>query len=245
MKHSRLILAKAALVSLVAADVALAQGMVKGKSEAGGGGGRDFAVSLPLALYGESVARLELNLSNHASLAVELNVKRSSDDIDEEQAKETHESLVTDAKGGLLLVSRYSEPTRLAGFYWSLGLGWREMNADWQVQPDPADKHADYSLASPVEDSDASVFHHRATLIGTTGHLRAGYRYVAEELPLMIGAYLGVRHFQASVKDVELKDEEMADKTYVYAAMTERERERLKRRYMTQLEPAVEIGFIF
>lgn len=222
----------------------LAQAAMKAQNNSGDAG-RDVAFALPLALYGESVARFELNLDQRASLSFELNIKRRRDDVREAEAETTQESLLTDAKGGILMISRYSEPNRLAGFYWTLGAGFRTMNADWQVQPDPRDKYADLSLTSLAENTDVSVFHHRATLAGTTGHLRAGYRYVAQELPLMIGGYIGIRHFQASVKDAKLEGNEGADQGWFYAPMTERERERLRRRYMTQLEPAIELGFVF
>ena len=226
---------------------AFAQGISKGKSDGGShrSSGNDFALSLPLSLYGESVVRLEANLGHQASLALEGTIKRQDEDISEKEAEKSYESLVTNAKGALLLISRYSEPTRLAGFYWALGLGFRTMNADWQVQPDPSDKKADLSLTNRAEDADVDIFHHRATMHGTTGHLRGGYRYVAQELPLMFGAYIGIRHFQASIKDDQVDDGEAANQNDRYATMTERERERLKRRYMTTLEPALELGFIF
>lgn len=226
---------------------AFAQNMSKPKSDfsSSRGNSNDFAISLPLALYGESVARVEFNLGHQASLALEGNFKRRNDDISEKDAEESHESLITDAKGALILISRYSEPSRLAGFYWSLGLGFRSMNADWQVQPDPTDKKADLSLTATTEDGSTEVFHHRATMTGSTGHLRGGYRYVSEEFPFMFGIYMGIRHFQASLKDTPIDGSERDGNEPVYASMTERERERLKRRYMTQLEPAIELGFIF
>lgn len=244
VKIVRVIIASCVLlIAFCSNSSVLAQAAIRAQS--GSGAGHDAAVSLPLAFYGETVARFELNLEQRASLALELNIKRRRDDIRPAEAEATQESLLTDAKGAILMISRYSEPTRLAGFYWTLGAGFRTMNADWQVQPDPRDQYADLSLTTLAEDTGVSVFHHRATMTGTTGHMRTGYRYVAQELPLMIGAYVGIRHFQASVKDAKNSNQGGDDQAAQYAPMTERERERLRRRYTTQLEPAIELGFVF
>lgn len=215
-------------------------------SAASANGAKDFALSIPVALYGEGVARIEFNLDTKASLALEGNFMRQRQDIDEEQTALTGESVLADAKGALLLISRYSDPVKLAGFYWSMGVGFRQMTADWAVRADPKDKNIDLALLDYEKDQQG-VLHHKVQMNGTTGHLRGGYRYVADEMPLMIGLYAGVRHFQAKARDLPMtKDEEQeGEKSYDYAPMTERERETFRRRYTTQIEPAIELGFIF
>lgn len=236
-KHFGIRIAAAAILALSAHEVALAQGFTKAKvSSEGGGSYRGFLFALPLTLTSESVGRLEFNLQGHAALGVEANFKRKIDDIDEETRKETGESLVTNGRGASILISRYSDGAAMAGFYWAIGAGYREMDADWRVRPESSDSQVDMSL---VDDTDR--LNHNATLKGGTAHVRIGYRYVGTDVPLSIGAYLGIRHFQADVSDETPK----ASASVTYANMTDKEKDRLARRYTTAPEPGIEFGIVF
>src|SRR5688572_22282964 len=101
----RLIRLAALALALIPAVDAAAQARAQASSPFGGGGGssskgesRDIAVSIPLALYGEGVARVEFNLGTVASLTVEGNFQGRRDEFDEKETAETGESLVSDAK---------------------------------------------------------------------------------------------------------------------------------------------------
>jgi hypothetical protein len=139
------------------------------------------------------------------------------------------------------MFSRYGDGNRMAGFYWGIGIGTREENVTWKVKPDTKDP------AYKTISADANNFvGHEATLRGGTGHGRIGYRYVGESAPFVIGAYLGLRHFEATVTD--LKDKESttrgSDEPPV-TAMSARERDKLKRIYATRPETGVEVGYSF
>lgn len=200
---------------------------------------RSFVFATPVVnLNGESMAHLELNLAGHASLALEVTAKRAYEEVDEETMAETGESRSSKAKGGALILSRYSRPMSMAGFYWALGAGYREEDVSWRVKPDAKDPELVSSFNLLNDDGN---LHHDARLTGTTGHLRAGYRYVGQDLPFLGGIYLGARHFQAGVRDSEVE----RDEPVRVAEMTDRERERLRRKYSTRPECGLEVGFRF
>jgi hypothetical protein len=238
---TRASLARLALAVAVAgaATVAFAQGKGFPMMEVDRDEYRGFTVSSPIAnLNGESILHLEANLGGHAALALEGVFKRGYEEIDAKEAEETHESRSSTAKGGSLIFSRYTHPMSMSGLYWGIGVGYRQESVNWRVQPDSKDKAVNYSLVN--EDMRLA---HDATLSGTTGHARFGYRYVAVEWPFVVGGYLGARHFQAGVKDTDVdgKDQENVR----LAPMTDREKERLRRKYATRPECGVEVGFRF
>jgi hypothetical protein len=201
---------------------------------------RSFAVGVPVITFtGETVGRLEFNLGGHASLAVEANFKPKYDEVGEEEAAETGESLVTSGRGAALLFARYTNPAAMAGLYYAIGAGYREMDANWKVRAAGDDKDIDMSL---VQDDDR--LHHEAEMRGVTGHLRGGYRYIGTDIPLSIGAYFGLRHYQVGVKDTKRDDMSEADRA-AYSDMSSKEKERLRRRFTTKLEPGIELGIAF
>lgn len=205
----------------------------------GSGSYRAFTMSAPLTINAERVGRLEFNLAGKASLALEGNFKAEREEAPEKAQEEKNESMRAEGKGAALMVQRYVDGAAMAGLYWGLGVGYREETVRWRVRPEDSDRQVDLSLT----DKDR-MLNHDATLKGTTGHLRIGYRYVAAELPFVIGGYLGGRHFQAGVKDAEQTDEEEGQNVK-QAPMTDGEKERLRRKYTTKPEAGVELGITF
>jgi hypothetical protein len=196
--------------------------------------------SMPLVtMTRERVARLEFNLSGQGSIALEGSVKNRREEVGEEEQMETGESLMAEGYGAALLISRYSSGANMSGFYWTLGGGMREERINWQVEAEEKDPQADLRLVD-----DKNRFEHEVVAKGATGHLRIGYRYVADSIPIAAGIYLGARHFQAGVEDAETKDDPKYDQTKP-DPMTNLEKERLKRRIATAPEAGVEFGFSF
>lgn len=245
------LLALSTLIAALAAPVATAQGFfpeaaTASKSSSGGGsssGGanyRTFAFTIPVITFtGEQVARLEFNLGGLASLALEANFKPKNDEVHPDDALETGESLVSKGRGFALLFSRYTDEAAMAGFYYAIGAGYREMNADWKVRPATDDKEVDMTLVQTDE-----RLYHRAEMKGVTGHIRGGYRYVGTSIPLSVGLYMGLRHYQVGVRD-EKRDNLSEGDEAAYSDMTDSERERLRRRFTTKLEPGIEVGIAF
>ncbi len=222
-------------------SLALAQGAGKPamRAETGGGGPyRSFAIAIPLvSIDGEASGRMEFNLMGEGSLAIEVCGQRAEEQISEEKTLETKESLIAGGKGASLIVARYTQPASMSGFYWALGAGVREEKAEWRVQPSEKD-----TFAKSLPTDKDGVLNHRASLKGGTAHARLGYRYSGTSYPFMIGGYIGARHFQASVKDLEPATE---DKDITVSAMTEYEKEKLKRRAGTSSESTIEFGVMF
>lgn len=245
--HLRKILVAA---SLVVATQAHAQQPGKPTMGAIGGGGggeeraglgqyRSFTMSAPLTINAERVGRLEFNLAGKASLAVEGNFKREREEASDEAQEERSESMRAEGKGAALFVHRYMDGAAMAGMYWGLGAGYRQETVRWRVQPENSDKQVNLSLV----DKDR-MLNHDAELKGTTGHLRVGYRYVASELPLAIGGYVGGRHFQAGVRDGKQTSED-EEANVQQAPLTDDEKERLRRKYTTKPEAGLELAVTF
>lgn len=200
---------------------------------------RSFILSTPIANFnGETIVHMELNLAGNATLALEGIMKRAFEEVDEKEMEETGESRSSKAKGGALILSRYSRPMSMAGFYWSIGAGYRQEDVTWSVRPDEQDPDASQSFGLVDEKGN---LHHDARLSGMTGNFRGGYRYVGKDFPFLGGIYLGARHFQAGVEDNEVK----RDEPVRVASMTDREKERLRRKYSTRPEFGLEVGFRF
>ncbi len=228
--------------ALLTTSHALAQGAPKMpmRAEAGGGGGpyRSFAIALPLvSIDGEASGRMEFNLMAEGSMALEVSGQKAEEQISEERQLTTRESMIAGGKAASLIIARYTQPQSMSGFFWALGAGFREERADWRVEP----SNKDVAAKSLSTDRDG-LLNHRALLKGGTVHGRLGYRYSGTSYPFMIGGYIGARHFQASVKDVEASDE---DSNVTITAMTEYEKEKLRRRSGTSSESTIEVGVMF
>lgn len=211
--------------------------------ESSGESYRVAGLSIPaITATREHVARLEFNLSGQGALGLEGVMKRKREEVSEEDHAETGESLISEAQGVGLMISRYSSGMDMSGFYWTMAFGYREEKHAWVVAPEENDPQADLALRN-----DNDMFEHEATSKGTTGALRIGFRYVGSSLPIMAGVYVGARHFQAQIEDAQKKDQ---DNTESYsnvrsAPMTDREKERLRRRVTSAPDAGLEIGFAF
>ncbi len=214
-------------------------GIGGGESRESSGPYRAFTMAMPLTINSERVGRLEFNLAAKASLAVEANFKKEREEASDEAQEERNESMRAEGKGAAIFVHRYMDGAAMAGMYWGLGVGYRQETVRWRVQPDEADKQVNLALT----DKDR-MLNHDAELKGTTGHLRVGYRYVATELPFVIGGYIGGRHFQAGVQDGKQTDEE-EEENVKQAPLTDSEKERLRRKYTTKPEAGIEFGVTF
>ncbi len=201
---------------------------------------RTMAFSLtPITMAREGVVRAEFNLGTRASLALEGIAIGEGEDLFDDEIKESNgDSLITRGGELALFVARYSNSASMSGFYWAMGAGYRQLKANWKRSPG-----ANYSLQGDaytiVAPDEAGKLNSQMTANGVTGHVRAGYRYLGESVPLSIGAYLGLRHFQS--KFIDAKDSD----NYVAAPSTNEERDMLRNRYMTKLEPGIEVGFAF
>ena len=200
----------------------------------------DFTIAVPLiSLTSESAGRIELNLGMRAALAIEASYIHEHDRIHEDVTEETGETMyVNSGRSASMHIARFSQPNRLAGFYWSLGAGFQTVDVAWTVPADEEDPEIDFALLP-----DDGMMNHRAILSGVTGHGRVGYRYVADDYPFMAGIYLGFRHFQSGVEDYHEAKEEEADEGV--SNLTDYEKERLKRKFKTAFTPSLTMGFAF
>ncbi len=203
-------------------------------------GYRSVFFTIPLVEVGnQSTAHLEFNLGGEAGIALEGTYIHRADDVTESEAQETGgDYLETHGRQIALLISRYSEPADLGGFYWTLGAGYRELNTTWIVEPTDDDTAMDMSL---VSESDGKL-HHDGEMSGVTGHGRLGYRHIGSSYPVVIGTYFGLRHYASGVDDTVGEDGRV---TSGNAPMTDLEKIRLSRRFQTRPEIAVEMGWAF
>lgn len=232
-----------ALVFSTASHVAFAQaGGRKAVGMTSKGSGQSLQISTPLInLNGELCGHVEKNLGGHAALSLELSSKKGFEEIPEERRLLSSESRMSKGRGASIMVSRYGDANRMAGFYWGVGIGVREEDVSWQVKPNTRDPAYRTLLRE-----DLSPIAHEATLKGSTGHGRIGYRYVGESTPFVIGAYLGFRQFQASVSDNSTKDSgQRTPEEPPLTVLSNREKEKLKRVYATRPETGLEVGYSF
>jgi len=236
MKH--LMIVAFALVSVIFSGSASAKGgrPAASSSDSGGGNGyRSFSLSLPIvALSREAVARAEYNVGAQASVALEGTIIGQGEDFNDREIEENHgDSLTTKGYEVAVYMTRYTNPEMLAGFYWGLGAGYRRVEAAWSQTPDQ-----NYTLTERDHLNDDGRMNHELRGEGITGHGRVGYRYVAESFPLVVGAYVGVRHWQNKFDDRESESDQ-------YSPTADRDRNNLKYRYMSSFEPGIELGMAF
>lgn len=185
-----------------------------------------------LSFDSQAGIRVEKNLNNVATLTFEGVYQSRDERLSEKDMEQSGEdSLVTSGREYMLLVSRYSQPQRLAGFFWSLGAGYRSLDADWHTTPDE-------ELLNLYQDNldENGKATHRVRLNGVTGHGRMGYRYVGNNWPILIGVQLGLRHFQGGLED----DEEVDGRE-----LSNEQEDKIRRRFTTTLIPSVDVGFVF
>ena len=182
---------------------------------------------------------MEFNLRGQAGIAVEATYVHRNDDVSKSEAEDTNDdTLQNEGRQAAIFISRYSEASRMAGFYWTLGMGYRSQDVDWEVEPDGADEDIDLSLVQET----TGKLRHEATLTGITGHGRLGYRYIGTSVPFIVGGYGGLRHWSVGAQD-RLGEDNVANEGV--APLTNQEKGRLNRRFTTRPELGIEIGYAF
>jgi len=203
---------------------------------------RAFSLSLPLVtITRDAMARAEFNLMGEGALAVEVGRMSRGQQYSEKHTEETGESLENEAMQGSILISRYTNGNSMSGFYWSLGAGYRRTTATWQ-KLQAATAADDFALGRTfglVDDSGRVT--HAVVGEGITGHGRLGFRWIGTSFPMVLGGYVGVRHYGARYRD----DDKRIGEDPRFTAITDDERKDLRRRFMTQLDPGIELGFAF
>ncbi len=209
-------------------------------------GAQTMNISIPIINLGETTLHGEFNLAGQGGLALEILNKG----VQEEAPKNDPDSnsRLTRAQAISFIYSVYNDPMAMAGFYWGVGAGYRTESVDW-LKPD---KSLSTALSPGVDPNYTSRL---ADLKGPTAHGRFGYRYVGKDVPLLIGAYLGLRHFASTVTDQEGTSQVRKEKNSPAATqslaplnaeqMTESEKSKIHDIYATRGEGGVEIGFSF
>lgn len=186
-------------------------------------------ISLPIVSFDrEAVTKFDFNLKGAGALGVELAVRSEAEVFTKSEIEEKNgESLMMKGAELAITYSQFGNPKMMSGGFWGLGLGYRRIEADWQRgalgQDEGGIGLSETSSTSELKGN------------GVTGHARVGYRYVAESVPLSVGAYIGLRHFQNKLED----------KAGQTAEVQEEEMKSLERRFMSQLEPGIEVGLAF
>jgi len=231
--------ALSASVLIACSSVAIGAPLGKSSSSSSSGksGGRDWLISLPLMAGGSLHG--EYNVAGSMGLAMEYSAIAAVEELLPEEVQETGNSLAIDGVQVSLLMSRYTDERNMGGFFWTLGAGYRVWNAEWKKRP--GDKEL---LRMGLVDQEGYL-HHRVQGKGATGHGRLGYRYVASEWPLSIGAHIGIRHMNSQVSDVEVPEQEQQEMQLTYSEITEKERKQLKHRMMTRADISLDLGFVF
>ena len=202
--------------------------------------GRDWLISLPVVAERPQMRlHVEYNAERGVGLALEAAAISTTEELMEEEITTTGNSLTVNGVQGSLLMSRYSDEANMGGFFWTIGAGYRKWNAEWKKKPDERENQR-ISLV----DQDGYL-HHRVEGKGVTGHLRAGYRYVASEWPLAVGAHLGLRHMNSQVKDRKVDESEETKLGLTYSELNDIERKQLRHRMMTTPDFTVDFGVVF
>lgn len=226
-------------VLLTCGATAIAAPVGKSSSSSGGGksASRDWLFTLPL-FYGGAI-RGEYNAGGSVGLALEYAAIGAVEELLPDEVQETGNSLAIDGVQVSALMSRYSDERNMGGFFWTLGAGYRVWTAEWKKRPG----EKEFTRLSLVDQD--GYLHHRVQGKGATGHGRFGYRYVANEWPLAVGAHIGIRHMNSQVVDVEVPEKEQQELDLTYSEITEKERIHLKHKMMTRADISVDFGFVF
>lgn len=234
---------KIAITSLgliLASQTALGAAAKKSASSSSSKGGHDWLFSLPIIADRPQLRiHAEYNASRSLGLALEAGIISSIEELSDEEIALTGNSLQINGLQASILMSRYSDEPNMAGFFWSLGAGYRRWGAEWKKQVT-----AKESLRLNFVDENGFL-HHRVEGKGVTGHARVGYRYVASEWPLAFGAHIGIRHMNSQVTDVEVSEADQAKLKLQYSDLSPEERSSLKNRMMTTPDITIDFGFAF
>jgi hypothetical protein len=224
----------------LASQTAMGAAAKKIPSPSSSKGGRDWLFSLPLIAERPQLRiHAEYNADRSVGLALEAGVISAVEELSDEEILLTGNSLQINGMQASILMSRYSDEANMAGFFWSLGAGYRRWQADWKKQV--TDKES-FRLAFVDE---KGYLHHKVEGKGATGHIRLGYRYVGSDWPLAFGAHVGIRHMNSQVTDVDVSEADQEKLKLQYSDLNPVERRSMKHRMMTQPDITVDFGLVF
>lgn len=243
MKTSSILVALVSCMTSLSASIAVGQGGSFSQKR----GAQTMNLSLPIVnIAGETTIHGEFNLAGEGGIALEIVNKG----VQEESPKNdtNSSSRLTKAQAISVIYSVYNDPLAMAGFYWGVGAGYRTESVDW-LKPDST------QTTALLPDTNPTYVSRLAELKGPTAHGRFGYRYVGKEMPLLIGAYLGLRHFASTVTDQEGMSQVRTDKNSAKNIqnmdslkadeMTDSEKTKIRDIYATRGEGGIEIGVSF
>ncbi len=242
MKAVKIALTTLGMGLLMASQTSFGASKKVASSSSGGSksSARDWIISLPvMAERPQFRLHGEYNAAKSVGLAVELATIATGEELYEEEIQEKGNSLTINGLQASLLMSRYSDEANMGGFFWTLGAGYRRWGAEWKKQPG----EKEVTRLGLVDQK--GYLHHRVEGRGVTGHGRVGYRYVASEWPLAIGAHIGLRHMNSQVKDISVSDSEEQKLELEYSKLTAEESRSLKNRMMTTPDFSVDFGIVF
>ena len=103
------------------------------KAADAGGSYKTMNLSLPIIAFGgESVTKAEWNLRGNGSLGIELNMMGESEMYSDKEIEEKNgDSMMMKGSQASILYSMYSKPKTLSGGYWTVGLGYRQVQGFW------------------------------------------------------------------------------------------------------------------
>ncbi len=216
------------------AEVAFAQ-MSKKDMMKEGGMSKDILVTLPVVQLGrDAQAKIEFNLRGKGSLAIEGSMLIPGEEYsDQELAESPGHSLQTEGYGGQVMISRFTQPMVMGGFFWGFGVGYRQLKAHWKKAP-----HEEQSNLLALADEDG-LLDHDLTVSGNTFEGRLGYRYVGMQYGFVIGGFVAIRHFENKIKS------NASDDNADVPELHEQDEKELKHRLMSQFYPSLEIGWAF
>lgn len=224
------------VVTQLLAGLILIQSSTALAAEGGLASSRTFLVSAPMTVLGNELgARMEFNAYDIGSIALDGIIVSKAEEFDQKKSEEANASLISKGYEAALTFSRFTRPNMMAGFYWSLGGGYRVLDVLWSRAPSE-----EYALNNSYElDKEGRITHH-LDAAGTTLRGRLGYRYVPDSLPFVMGLYAGLRHYEPKITDAKTEDGEPEN-----PPTTDEDRYHLKKQFMTKLEGGVELGFSF
>jgi len=193
---------------------------------------RSVLVSAPVEILAkEAAARFEFNMNGQASFATEFIYVSEGEEYTDRAIEEKNVSLVTKGFEIAIHISRFSRSMTMSGLFWTLGLGYRKLDAVWKHEPGD-----EYSIVNQSDLDEDGRMTHQLRASGMTGHGRVGYRYIGESFPFVVGAYFGLRHYESKFEDEDIKDN---------PETSEHDRDKLKYLLMTRPEGAIEVGISF
>lgn len=225
---------------VLASHTAMGAAAKKMPSPSASKGGHDWLFSLPLVAERPQLRiHAEYNADRSVGIALEAGVISKVEELTDEEIALTGNSLQVNGLQASLLMSRYSDEANMAGFFWSLGAGYRRWQAEWKKQVSEKE-----TLRLDSVD-DKGYLHHKFEGKGATGHMRLGYRYVGTDWPLAFGAHVGVRHMNSQISDVDVPESEQTRLKLQYSDLSSEERRSMKNRMMTTSDIAVDFGLVF